>query len=234
VPDRALDVAAHVFVADLDGLELSDDDHHHLERVLRLRAGEEVTASDGVGGWRPCRWRGIGVGLEPDGDIVREPAPTPAIIIGFVVPKGDRPEWVVQKLTEAGVDRILPLVSARSVVRWDAARAAKHLERLRRVAREAAMQSRRVWLPAVEDVRLVAKACAELGPGCALAHPRGSPPVADGSAILVGPEGGWTPDEREGHPLVSLGSTVLRAETAALSASILLGALRAGIVRSVG
>ena len=75
--------------------------------------------------------------------------------MAFAPVKGERPEWVVQKLTELGIDRIVPLFSERSVVRWSGARGQATVERLRRVAREAAAQCRRVWLPEVSDsVRL--------------------------------------------------------------------------------
>ena len=79
-----------------------------------------------------------------------EEASEPGLTVAFAPTKGERPEWVVQKLTELGVDRIVPLISERSVVRWAGERGAGAVERLRRVAREAAAQSRRVWLPDVE------------------------------------------------------------------------------------
>jgi 16S rRNA (uracil1498-N3)-methyltransferase len=224
-----LDAAAHVFVGDLDALELADDDHHHLARVLRLRAGEAVTASDGRGHWRWCVWSGDGVTAA--GEVETESEPVPRITVGFVVPKGDRPEWIVQKLTECGVDEIVPLTSARSVVRWDAAKAGRQHERLERIAREAAVQSRRVWLPAVRSVTALSEMMTNaVGGRFALANPGGESPSLDCPTILVGPEGGWDRDEIAGQRLVGLGSTVLRAETAAVAAGFLLSALRTGIV----
>lgn len=221
--------AAHAFVADLDDPVLDGPDRHHLERALRLRAGEALTLSDGAGGWRLCRW--TGGGAEADGPVVRQERPCPAVTVGFCLLKGDGPEWVVQRLTEAGVDRILLLTSRHTVVRWDDARAAKAVERLRRVAREAAMQSRRVWLPDVGAVRPLAAAAGELGPGAALAHRGGAPPSLRHPAVLVGPEGGWSDDELSAPlPRVDLGPTVLRAGTAALAAGLLLAALRSGVV----
>src|SRR4051794_39478019 len=107
---------AHVFVDDLDALELADDDHHHLARVLRLRTGDELTASDGAGRWRQCRF---GTPLEPLSPIEFDEPPQPEITIAFALVKGQRPEWIVQKLTEIGVDRIVPFLAERSVVQWD-------------------------------------------------------------------------------------------------------------------
>ena len=91
------------------------------------------------------------------------------------------------------------------------------------------MQSRRAWLPVVDAVTPFSAVAAEAG--AALAHPGGGPPALDRPVVLVGPEGGW--DERElatGLPLVGLGPSVLRAETAAVVAGALLCALRAGVV----
>jgi 16S rRNA (uracil1498-N3)-methyltransferase len=226
-----------VFVADLDALVLEDADRHHLAHALRLRPGEEVTASDGSGRWRRCRYvtgrPGSGlseVALGPEGPIVSEEPPSPAVGVGFVVTKGPRPEWVVQKLTEVGVDRIVPLSSSRSVVRWDAPRAERNVERLRRVAREAAMQSRRNRLPDVTDVLPFADV-ALAGAAVALAEVGGKPPSLEHPFVLVGPEGGWDHAELACDlPLVGLGPNVLRAETAAVAAGVLLCALRGGLV----
>src|SRR4051812_8115538 len=89
---------AHVFVADLEALALDPEDDHHLRRVLRLRAGETVTASDGEGGWRACTWTGDAAPLRAQAGAEREPRPTPLVTVGFALTKGERPEWVVQKL----------------------------------------------------------------------------------------------------------------------------------------
>jgi 16S rRNA (uracil1498-N3)-methyltransferase len=225
--------AAHVFVDDLSlpVLPLSGEDRHHLERVLRLRPGEEVTASDGRGGWRPCRFGPSGT-LTPVGEVQRSSPPEPGVTIGFALTKGERPEWVVQKLTEAGVDVIVPFVAARTVVRWDGEKGARRLDRLRMIARMAAMQSRRVWLPEVQTAQPFASLVSALPAGkAALAHPEGGLPTLAHPTILVGPEGGFSDDELScGLPTTDLGPGILRAETAAMAAGLLLCALRAGVV----
>lgn len=224
------DAAAHVFVADLDQPVLDPADAHHLGRVLRLRDGEAVTASDGAGAWRPCAFHGGR--LDPAGAVEREPAPSPPIAVGFALTKGDKPEWAVQKLTEAGVDVILPFTAARSVVRWEPDKTARNHERMVKVAREAAMQCRRVRLPDVRPVAALADVLAA-EPAAALAEPGGPPVTLATPCVLVGPEGGWDPAELAAAPAtVSLGSTILRAETATLAAGLLLGALRDRIVRN--
>jgi 16S rRNA (uracil1498-N3)-methyltransferase len=232
--------AAQVFVEDPSRPELTDDDQHHLVRVLRLRVGEVVVASDGRGRWRPCRLGDPAGGsqlgrwpwLEADGPVLAEDAPTPQLTVAFAPVKGDRPEWVVQKLTELGIDRIVPLLTARSVVRWDGDRGDRAVARLRRVAREAAAQCRRVWLPAVTEVRTVADLARSTRDGtAALTRLGGDPPVPGTTVLAVGPEGGWAPEELDlGLPEVGLGPFVLRSETAAVAAGSILAALRAGTV----
>ena len=222
--------AAHAFVADLVAPALDDEDTHHLERVLRLRPGQAVTVSDGDGRWRSCVWRAGGE-LEATGPVVARPRPDPVITVAFALTKGERPEWVVQKLTEVGVDRIRPFRAERSVVRWDEAKAAAQVARLRRVARQAAMQSRRVHLAEVADVTDFPAVAAGAASRAGLAAPGGGPPGLDRPTLLVGPEGGWSDGELAcGLPLVGLGSTVLRAETAAVSAGVLLCGLRDRII----
>jgi 16S rRNA (uracil1498-N3)-methyltransferase len=209
----------HVFVADLDRPVLDDHDRHHLAKALRLRPGDALTVSDGAGRWRPARF---GPEVEPDGAVVTVPTPGPPITVGLAPVKGQRPEWAVQKLTELGVDAIWLLVADRSVVRWEEAR---HADRLERVVREAAMQSRRCHLP---EVRVgVTVAAAATSAGVALADPGGAPPSLSRPVVLVGPEGGWSDAERTSAPwVVGLGPTILRAETAAVAAGTLLTALR--------
>ncbi len=225
---------AQVYVDDVGHPEPGPDDAHHLTRVLRLRAGEVVVAADGQGGWRPCRFTASGGQLlEPDGEVVRCPPPEPPLTVGFAPVKGDRPEWAVQKLTEAGVDRIVVLRTERTVVRWEGERARRQLARLRRVAREAGAQSRRAVLPEVHGVTGLGEVEALLAPTpLALAQRGGVPPSLAWPAVAVGPEGGWDPAELAGRPVVGLGRGVLRTETAAVAAGILLCALRDGSVRA--
>ncbi len=219
-----------MFVHDLEGPALDDDDAHHLTRVLRLRAGEQVSAVDGMGGWRLCTYQG-GSDLRPAGDVVRLSAPAPPLAVAFALTKGDRPEWTVQKLTEIGVDRIIPMVTERTEVRWEPARCHKQLSRLRKIARQAAMQSRRLKEPTIDDLQSPA-VVAELLPGLVgRADPAGDPPTLERPCLLVGPAGGWSPTEAAlDMPMVALGPGVLRAETAALAAGVLLVALRQGLV----
>jgi 16S rRNA (uracil1498-N3)-methyltransferase len=222
---------AHAFVTDLAEPVLEADDRHHLERVLRMRPGDELTVSDGAGGWRPCRL-GTGGSLEPLAEAERDPIPAPSVAVCFALVKGDRADWIVQKLTELGVDRITPFAAARSVVRWDGAKAGRQHARLVAIARGAAMQSRRTWLPTVDPLATFAQVTGLSG--AALADRGGSPPSLGCPTVLVGPEGGWAADELAcGLSTVALGTGVLRVETAAVTAGALLTALRAGLVGNV-
>jgi 16S rRNA (uracil1498-N3)-methyltransferase len=232
--------SAQVFVDDPAHPALSPDDAHHLGRVLRLRASEEVVVSDGAGHWARTRWTG---GAEPealsdaagpggDGSVQFEAAPSPGLTVAFAPTKGERPEWVVQKLTELGIDRVVPLVTERSVVRWSGARGQGAVARLRRVAREAAGQCRRVWLPEISEV-MPFDALGGLGaPGeVGLAQLSGDRLRATQLVVAVGPEGGWSADELgSGLPTVGFGLSVLRAETAAVTAAALMVSLRTGTV----
>jgi 16S rRNA (uracil1498-N3)-methyltransferase len=223
----ALRTASQVFVSDLDSLGVSASDAHHLSRVLRLRDGEAVIAGDGSGSWRLCRYVGEVSDssrlLEANGPIVDEPRSDPEVCVGFVPVKGERPEWVVQKLTEVGVDRIVLLSSARAVVRWDTTRTKHVFERLRAVAREAAAQSRRAWIPELDGVLSLDELADGVEPGrLALAEPGGGPLEDDLTSVAVGPEGGWTEEELAGRALVGLGKGILRAETAAIAVGLRL------------
>jgi len=226
------DSAAHVFVDDLASPELNETDRHHLGRVLRLRDGEQVSASDGDGRWRVCTWNDGSI--EASGDIIETPGPSSRVGVAFVPVKGDRNEWTVQKLTEIGVDDIVVVApTRRSVVRWSDPD--KQLHKLRVAVREAAMQSRRVRLPSVAGLASLSEVLAR--PGVALADPDGLALIADSresdsqstgpSMLVVGPEGGFDPDEiASSVARVSLGDTILRAETATLVAATLLVARR--------
>lgn len=216
----------HVFVEDLSVLEIADEDHHHLAKALRTRDGDPLTVSDGAGRWRACRF---GPTIEPDGDIVEVAQPAYAISVAFVLVKGSRPELATQKLTELGVDHITLLHADHSVVRWDETKAARNIERLERVAREAAMQSRRVRLPTIGGVQGADEVLG--GTGVVTAEPGGRRFDGSERTVVVGPEGGWSPRELElARSPVTLGSQILRAETAAIVAGTLLGQLRDGSI----
>ncbi|TVR27901.1 MAG: 16S rRNA (uracil(1498)-N(3))-methyltransferase [Ilumatobacter sp.] len=209
--------AAHVLVDRVEVPALTERAEHHLFRVLRVNDGELVTVTDGRGTWRPCR--AADGALRPDGEIEHVGPPVAPIELYVAIPKQDRPEWLVQKATELGADRIVFLHTDRSVVRWVGERAHRHLAKLSTVAAEASMQSRRVWVPIVEGPVDVATVIGSVP----IAEPGGRPVSVSDHRIAIGPEGGWS--EREvarAHDLIGLGPHVLRVETAALAATTLL------------
>ncbi|MDQ6839753.1 MAG: 16S rRNA (uracil(1498)-N(3))-methyltransferase [Actinomycetota bacterium] len=224
-------------MANVDSPVLEDQDLHHLLGVLRIRSAQTVTVADGCGRWRPCAVasvadrRPLSATLEPLGNVVHESVLQPAITVAFALTKGDRPEWALGKLTELGVDRIIPLVTARSVVREDDKRSERRQQRWTKIARQAAMQSRRVWLPVIESPADVAVVVASAPGAAVLARPGGDAPTLQRPTVLVGPEGGWSPaEEMTVSASVGLGLSVLRSETAAVAAATVFGALRAGLV----
>lgn len=216
-----------VFVADLEHPVLDRDDRHHLERSLRMRVGDEIVIADGCGSRRAAR---LAPDIETIGPVRFTSRAAPAVTVVFAPVKGERPEWTVAKLTELGVDTIIAMTCRRSVVKW----AADHdLSRMRRVAKEAAMQSRQAWLPTI--CAPITFAAATQLPGACLADGDGAPPSLDRPVVLIGPEGGWDDTERRSAlPHVRLGPTVLRAETAALVAGAMLIALRDNVVSAAG
>ena len=119
---------AHVFVDDLDRPALTEKDVHHFSRVLRLRPEETVSVADGRGGSRLCQW--LGGALVPLTEPTWEPPPEPLLTVGFALTKGEHPEWAVQKLTEAGADRVVVMVTDRCVARWRPGHEGRQLDRL--------------------------------------------------------------------------------------------------------
>lgn len=235
MPDLRIQPGPHVFVDDVDAPVLDDGDRHHLSKSLRLRAGDALTVSDGAGAWRAARFGEV---VEPDGPIHRVDPPPYAIGIGVALTKAAKPEFAVQKATEIGLDRIVLFASEHSVVRWDESKRHRNLVRLRRVAREAAMQSRRVAIPTVEFVDELGALAATATGGDVTAVARadfgGEPVGPSHRLVLIGPEGGWSEREREWLPAaVDLGPTVLRAETAAVVASSRLAVFRGEVTRRI-
>jgi 16S rRNA (uracil1498-N3)-methyltransferase len=216
--------SAHVIVEPevLDGAEivLDGDTEHHLRRVVRLRDGETVSVTDGRGRWRltSVRLQGSDLLLESTGEVVVSPPRPDPLTLAVAMPKGDRLDWLVQKVTEIGVDRIVLLHAERSVVRWKPEKAPAQLARLQRIADEAGRQSRRVWrveieapVPAVDVLdRFV------------VAEPGGRRIGPDDRSVAIGPEGGWSDRELDAaRDRVTLGANILRTETAAVAASAL-------------
>lgn len=220
--------SAHVFVDDLDSCLLSTDDVRHLGAVLRLRDGEHVTASDGAGRWRPCSW--VAGALVVDGDIRIEERNEPILTVAVAPLKGDRTEWVVEKLVELGIDEVVVLAATdHSTVRWQSSKTDHVMSRYRRVAVAAAMQSRRVFLPQVSGPHPMSTL---MLPGTGLAEPGGTSRPESVTTLIIGPEGGFSAAEVAAAPcLVDLGPSILRADTAALVGATLMVAHRARSMR---
>lgn len=225
-PDRTAlrTTKAHVLVDELEGdageLQIGEHAEHHLRTVLRLRDGEAVGVTDGRGRW--ClAVAAVDAGrlrVKATSAIVTEPAPTRPITVAAAMPKGDRLDWMVQKVTELGVDRLVLLHADRSVVRWKPDRVDRRLARLQRIADEAARQSRRVRRLILEAPR----SAVDVLDGFVVAEPGGRAVTAADCSIAVGPEGGWSEAELgAARETIDLGLTILRTETAAVAVSTL-------------
>ena len=209
---------------------LDGDEARHLARVLRGRIGDNVRVFDGSGCEWPARIALIGrdeVIVEVGSPMVAAPERRLALTLAVALPKGERQKWLVEKLTELGTDRLVPLVAGRGVA--EAGPAA--LGRLRRGVIEACKQCGRNTLMAVAEPATIVEVCAASaasGYRAVLCDPDGHPldagSLREAGAVLglVGPEGGFTADEiaaaaTAGAVRASLGPHVLRVETAAVA-----------------
>jgi len=233
-PDR-LRAAQPGDVIALDGAE-----GRHAAKVRRLGLGEGLDLADGAGlictaevsavrgEWLEARVR----------TCMQLEAPRPRIVVVQALAKGDRDERAVETMTEVGVDVIVPWQASRSIVRWDAQKAVKGVDRWRATAREAAKQARRPWLPEIAELEttegIVGRLAVASGCGVVL-HEAASEPLAalaiDAAVaefvVVVGPEGGIADDEVAAFEAVGarayrLGPTVLRTSTAGTVAAALL------------
>ncbi len=207
---------------------------HHLVRVLRVKLGEMLECFDGRGhGYRgPITHVNHSAVTVDIAERRQEPPPRVPVTLAQALIKPEQFEWAVQKATELGVARILPLVCARSVAQGTGA-SEQRLTRWRRIAEEAAAQSGRCTVPVLEIPQEFHEALDAGASGLrlllTLAEPGTSlralaPQVTAAQAvtILIGPEGDFTPEEvavakRSGARVVSLGQATLRSETAAVA-----------------
>jgi 16S rRNA (uracil1498-N3)-methyltransferase len=230
--------AAHALVGNVNGdtILLNEATHRHFAKVLRLRAGEVVTVTNGAGAWRstivPASFAEAGC-LTATSEVQELSRSHAHISIGLALPKGDKPEFTVQKLTEIGVDAVVLFPGDHSVARWDDDKAAKNLIRLRAVATEAMQQSRGVFLPEIAWVPQLKTWVGDWSTNSTVfrADIGGmAPRLEERQIILIGPEGGWSESERSVGIATSLGANVLRTETAAVAAATLWCALRSHLV----
>jgi 16S rRNA (uracil1498-N3)-methyltransferase len=220
-----------------DTAELRGDEARHLTRVLRVEAGQRFEISDNQAAYLAeiAEARGERVVFRVIQAIEAAVAPVSITLCAALI-KFDRFEWMIEKATELGVERIVPVETARSEKGlMEASR--KRSERWARVAREGSQQARRVRAPEIAPAVRFAECLAEaadyryfLEETTAPALLRALPPDRTSgarAAVLLGPEGGWIEREREaaasaGWQGVSLGPHVLRAETAAVAALAIL------------
>ena len=207
---------------------IQGEDAQHLTRVLRVEAGQRFEISDNTHVYLADVTSARKDLVEFD-IVEKLPVAEPGVRVTLYASliKFERLEWLIEKATELGVERIA-LVDAERSEKGLAAAAGKRLPRWRKIAREASEQSRRAHLPVLEGpLRLTEAIRAAIGARYALEELPGAPPLlkTPGAevSLLVGPEGGWSDRDRAGFmdagwTPVSLGSSVLRTETAAIAA----------------
>ena len=213
-------------------VKLTAEQARYLGTVLRLGPGEEIEVFDGRGA-RFRAWLEDPPELRLSEPLAEGPLRAVDVVLVQAIAKGDKMELVVQKATELGAARVVPLAAERGVVRLSPQRGADRVDRWRKVAQEAARQCGRADVPRIDEPCGWAEVLALLrdepwrrglllDPQAALRlgqAARGARRVL----IAVGPEGGFSPEERDraqqgGMLLAALGPTVLRTETAGLAA----------------
>jgi 16S rRNA (uracil1498-N3)-methyltransferase len=230
-------------------LLLDGPEGRHAARVRRIGTGERVDVADGQGVLARCTVRQVvttGGARRPDAlelavlEVRDEPAPDPRFVLVQALAKGGRDDLAVETATELGVDEVVPWQAARSVVMWRGARGAKARASWADTVRAAAKQSRRPRVPGVAEVvtgpalrRRVAQSALTV-----VLHEEATTPLASVSLpdagdvlLVVGPEGGITPDElaelvAAGATTARLGDHVLRSSTAGPAALAVLSAAR--------
>ena len=227
-------------------VKLTGDSYNHIRNVLRLSAGDEVTVSDGAGTDYTCV-----IGDFEDGvvnltitDLNRNAAELPVSITLYQgMPKGDKLDLVIEKAVELGAARIVPVMMERTVVKLDEKKAEKRLTRYRAIAEAAGKQSGRgiiaevpaimTYAEAIKNASALERVLVPYEDARGMAHARAVVKAIkdDGVrslGIFIGPEGGFAAKEIEqaeaaGFLVLSLGSRILRTETAGLTMLSIIG-----------
>lgn len=218
---------------------LPDDQAHHVRDVLRMRPGQalELFTDEGVQARATLHEVGPQRVLAEVAALDQAAPLAIPLVIASAVPRSNRADWMIEKLSELGVTRYIPLSASRSVV---VPEGHNKLERWRRIAIEAAKQSRRTGTMTIDPVMSLPAALeltVPLGDAAYLSTGSDTQPIYHFLAaqeelrpltLFIGPEGGWTPVEMEafgqaGLTAVGLTTTILRIETAALAAAAVIG-----------
>ena len=218
-----------------DQATLTGEDAAHISRSLRMTVGEALTLCDGQGTDYESEITGITAQSVSVHITAAHPSigePDVRVVLYQGLPKGDKMEWIVQKAVELGAAEVVPFAAARSISRPDGASAGKKVARWQKIADEAAGQSHRGTLPKVgalisfSEALRAAAACERIlfcyeGGGEALRTILQEQPKS--IAVFIGPEGGFAPEEvaaaeAAGAVRISLGTRILRTETAPLAA----------------
>lgn len=216
-----------------DAVRITGGDARHIARVLRMRPGEQLTVCDGLGGDYRCEITGVSdeeITLCVLARIASRAEPTLRATLYQGLPKYDKMDFIIQKCVELGITRIVPVLTARCVSRPDEKSLHAKTERWNKIAFEAAKQSGRGLVPQVAPAIRFSEALTELQQmehallfyeGSVTGSAGGFAPEMRELGFMVGPEGGFEPQETEqaraaGVRIMGLGPRILRTETAPL------------------
>jgi 16S rRNA (uracil1498-N3)-methyltransferase len=238
-------VVQRYFIEEQVGMEqfnISGDDYHHIVRVMRMKAGDDIICVTPTGKSAVCQIAEITDEIVVANVVKWEEGTTELpvhVVIASGLPKGDKLELIIQKGTELGAYEFVPFTASRSIVKWDSKKAAKKVERWQKISKEAAEQSHRSHVPPVKEpvslkeliklgneytYKLVAyEEEAREGEASVLSSTLAKLQEGDSLLIVFGPEGGLTSEEvallnGNGFLACGLGPRILRTETAPLYA----------------
>lgn len=223
-----------------DHFHLTGEDYHHIVRVMRMKAGDEIICVTSTGNSAICQIAEITAEMVVANVVKWEEGNKELpvfIVIASGLPKGDKLEWIIQKGTELGAHEFVPFTASRSIVKWDSKKAGKKIERWQKISKEAAEQSHRNIIPSVREpvslkqlttlakdysFKLIAyEEEARAGEASVLSETLSKMSAGESLLIVFGPEGGLTPGEvslltENGFLACGLGPRILRTETAPL------------------
>ncbi len=225
------EASAFLYTDDLKSCRITTEAYHHLFNVLRIKTGEKIILSDGDGNWRLCSIANPtatkGLNLVALNTEVKVPQPENKVAVGFAITKPANSDTTVQKLTELRIRNIYPFISERTPIKVDPNTKEKLFDRFSKISLSAGEQSRNPYLSKIHPIVHFAELTARFKDSAAILQPGYAKidklSLEGINILLIGPEGGFSQKELETVQCkFSLGGTILRSETAAITVGAIL------------